>query len=134
MPDLEELYDWYGPHQAWLRGSTRGSRAHLSGAHLSGAKGITLLTQTDHGYLAYAVEREGEWRIHAGCRDFTMAEARAHWSSPNYHTPSSGRRILAALDWLESERFRGKEACPGCVDCGPPIVVRAEIRCGKKEG
>ena len=23
--------------------------------------------------------------------------------------------------------------CPGCIDCGPPIAVRAEQRCGEKE-
>ncbi len=24
-----------------------------------------------------------------------------------------------------------KAPCPGCIDCGPPIVVKAEDRCGK---
>jgi len=79
------------------------SGADLLGANLSGTRGFHLLTQTDAGYTVYASLRDGEWRVIAGCRDFSIAEARAHWGSPDYHTPSSGRRVVACLDWLESE-------------------------------
>jgi uncharacterized protein YjbI with pentapeptide repeats len=77
--------------------------ANLREANLSGAKGFYLLTQTDHGYLVYATQRGSKWQIIAGCRYFSLTEARAHWGSDQYHTPSSGRRILACLDWLEAE-------------------------------
>lgn len=85
-----------------LRGADL-SWADLRWADLRGAKGFQLLTTTDHGYLVYATLRGTEWRIIAGCHDFTVAEAREHWGADSYHTPSSGRRILATLDWLEKE-------------------------------
>jgi len=62
------------------------------------------LTVTRHGYHVIANRIDGDWRISAGCRDrWTIEQAREHWGSPNYHTPSDGRRIVACLDWLESE-------------------------------
>jgi len=76
--------------------------ADLREADLCWVKGFHLLTQTDHGYLVYATWR-GEWRVIAGCRDFSVAEARVHWGSPDYHLPSSGSRIAALLDWLEQQ-------------------------------
>ncbi|MHC4066970.1 MAG: hypothetical protein ACYSUI_21040, partial [Planctomycetota bacterium] len=54
------------------------------------------------GYMVYGTWR-GEWRIIAGCRDFSIAEARSHWGSPEYHIPSSGSRIVVLLDWLEKQ-------------------------------
>ena len=81
--------------------------ANLRGADLCGASGCILLTETDHGYHVVAGFREGEWRIWAGCRDFTIQEAREHWGAPDYHTPLSGRRVVACLDWLEKEIANG---------------------------
>jgi uncharacterized protein YjbI with pentapeptide repeats len=77
--------------------------ADLTGANLRGAVGVALLTQTDHGYLVYASARDGAWRVIAGCRDFSIDAARKHWGAADYHTPSSGQRILACLDWLEKQ-------------------------------
>ena len=79
------------------------SDADLRRAYLSGAVGFHLLTQTEHGYLVTATWRGGEWRIVAGCRDFSIAEARAHWGAADYPLPSSGSRILACLDWLAKQ-------------------------------
>jgi len=76
--------------------------ANLSGADLRDAEGVHLLTQTDHGYLVHATWRDG-WRVVAGCRDFSMAEAREHWGAADYPIPSSGSRIVALLDWLEKQ-------------------------------
>jgi hypothetical protein len=85
--------------------------ADLRGANLfevqtKGAVGFRLLTVTDHGYCVCVVDRGGWWRVVAGCRDFSFVEARMHWGSADYHTPSSGRRILACLDWFEEELVR----------------------------
>ena len=77
--------------------------AYLAGAHLGGARGIVILTETDHGYRVIAAKRDDAWRIYAGCRDFTLAEARAHWGADDYRFPLTGRRIIACLDWLERE-------------------------------
>ena len=85
------------------------SGADLRGADLRGAKGFRLLTQTDHGYLVYASQRDNGWRILAGCRDFSISEARAHWGADDYHIPNSGRRILWCLDGLEDELRREAE-------------------------
>ena len=82
--------------------------AYLAGAYLAGASGIVLLTETDHGYRVYATRRDGVWRIGAGCRDFTIAEARAHWGASDYHLPLTGRRIIACIDWLEREIAAGE--------------------------
>ena len=82
--------------------------ADLRGCDLRWAVGIRHLTTTDHGHAVVAQQREatGEWRILAGCRDFSIEEARAHWSASDYHTPASGRRIIANIDWLEAELAR----------------------------
>ena len=77
--------------------------ASLVGARLDGAAGCVVLTDTHHGYRVVAGQVDGAVRIWAGCRSFSLAEARAHWGATDYHTPSSGRRILATLDWLETE-------------------------------
>ena len=82
--------------------------AYLLNADLRGAIGLVYLTQTDAGYsvLAQQPEPEAPWRIRAGCRDFSIDEAIAHWSSPDYHTPSSGRRCVAAIEWFRKETER----------------------------
>jgi len=119
-PEHLAKFDWYGPHQHWLRNKATGTRADLCGANLReanlswadlcGAIGIHLLTQTNHGYQVRAQWRSGEWRIVAGCRDLSVSEAREHWGDPHYHTPSSGSRIVALLDWLEKQPAPTSEA------------------------
>ena len=114
---LSERYDWYETHRQWLQGeggacaNLRGADlmdADLRGADLRDAKGIYLLAQSDHGYLIYATQRDSKWRILGGCRNFTIVQARRHWGAKTYHSPSSGRRIVACLDWLEAELKREK--------------------------
>ncbi len=86
--------------------------ANLRGVDLVGATGLLFLTQTDHGYLVYASWVGTEWRIMAGCRNFSIPEARAHWSSSDYRLPQSGSRIVALLDWLEKQPTPEKETQP----------------------
>lgn len=55
------------------------------------------------GYAWLAIWEKDEWRIHAGCRNFTIEEARAHWMSPDYDGPDTVRETVPmALDWLVS--------------------------------
>lgn len=68
------------------------------------------LTTTDHGYVVTANWVNGEWRVVAGCRDFSFSEAREHWGSRDYHSPQSGSRILAVLDWLAAQPQLGGAA------------------------
>ena len=77
--------------------------ANLSDADLRGATGFHLLTVTDHGYLVLASRIGDEWKIGAGCRSFSIEEARKHWGAADYPAPSSGSRIIAMLDWLEKQ-------------------------------
>ena len=90
-------------HKADLRGADL-RYTDLLGAYLLEAKHFYLLpVQDPRGYSwPHAVQcDDGLWRIRAGCRFFTIAEARDHWG-PSY---LGGRRIgdmyLAAVDWLE---------------------------------
>ena len=86
-----------------LRGANL-SRADLSGANLRGAKGIYLLpVQDPRGYSwPHAIQCDGgEWRIRAGCRFFTIPEARDHWGESYEGERRTGDMYLAAVDWLE---------------------------------
>jgi hypothetical protein len=53
------------------------------------------------GYTWLAIAEMGSWHIHAGCRDFTIAEARAHWLGSDYGGPDDVRETVGhALDWI----------------------------------
>ena len=94
-----------------LRGANlRGAdlrRADLRRADLRRAVGWVSLTYTDHGHLVGASWQGAEWRILAGCRYFSIKQAREHWGSPDYHSPSGGSRTIANLDWLETQPTPG---------------------------
>ena len=76
--------------------------ADLSGANMSGAVGFYLLPVCDmRGYsFAHAVLCGGEWRIRAGCRDFTIPEAREHWGDRYEGDREQGDMYLHAVEWL----------------------------------
>ncbi len=99
---------WADLHEANLHGADlRG--ADLRGANLRGATGWIPLSETDHGYLVGASWHGDHWQIQAGCRNFTVAEARAHWGAADYHIPVSGSRIVHMLDWLEKQPEPAKD-------------------------
>lgn len=77
------------------------SRAHLSGADLTGATGIIRIGPID-GWEMYAVQRSGGPRIKAGCRWFTVGEARGWWGKGGGpgNTPEHGPRMLAGVEAL----------------------------------
>lgn len=75
----------------------------LSWTNLRRAIGCHVLTHTQHGYTIIAIWHDTEWRIQGGCRDFSIAEARAHWGSEDYPYPPDGERICLMLDWLEQQ-------------------------------
>ena len=78
---------------------------NLYGANLYNATGIIPLPVAEpRVYRWVAVAHSDGWRIAAGCRWFTVAEARAHWNSPEYIGPQSVRDTVGpALDWLERQ-------------------------------
>jgi hypothetical protein len=79
--------------------------ADLSGANLCGAVGYLPLPVVDtRGYHHHAIWCGVEWRVRAGCRDFSIAEARAHWLTDRYIGPAMVRETMSfALDWLEKQ-------------------------------
>ena len=76
--------------------------ADLSGADLRGVSGFLLLPVQDiRGYsFIHAVLHE-EWMVRAGCRLFTIQEARERWGSKSYPDRDRGDDYLYAIDWLE---------------------------------
>ncbi len=81
------------------------SRADLTRANLTRAVGVYYATigPVDGWMVALTLTSEG-LRISAGCRYFTILEAREHWSDPDRWTkgaaPEHGARMLAAVDAL----------------------------------
>ena len=114
--------DLYGAdlYNADLRGAdVRGANlrdADLYGANLYNATGILALPVAEpRAYRWAAVAHSDGWRITAGCRWFTLDEARAHWQCPSYIGPQSVRETVGpALDWLERQRPCGR--ADGCAD------------------
>lgn len=70
--------------------------ANLAGANLAGAKDL-LDAGTPHGWRVVVNVFGGAVRIWAGCRSFTLSEARAHWKSRD------DRKLMPALlDYIEA--------------------------------
>ena len=79
--------------------------AYLDGANLDGAKlGAQWIVQgpaRSDGYFFMLTNLKGEGvRVKAGCRNFTLAEARKHWKEARKGTPL-GDETFAILDCLE---------------------------------
>ena len=72
------------------------SDAALSGANLSGTTSYRCGGWDSRGYHFRAVLFASGVRITAGCRDFTLSEARAHWTAKN-NLDALGRAELLAL-------------------------------------
>lgn len=74
--------------------------ANLGGADLGGQVVIDLGQRSD-GYAFLLTKLTGEgWRIKAGCRNFTVAEARTHWQSTRGGT-QLGSESLGIVDHAE---------------------------------
>jgi hypothetical protein len=79
--------------------------ANLTGAYLYGAKGVHYATIGPiDGWMVSLTLTSGGLRISAGCRYFSVPEARDHWSNParwsSGASPEHGARMLAAVDAL----------------------------------
>ena len=94
--DLREA-DLYGAdlYGANLRG------ANLREADLRGADNIIIGPQRSDGYLFFLVKNDKEWRLIAGCRNFTMNEAQDHWQATRART-ALGDETFAILDYLKA--------------------------------
>jgi len=75
--------------------------ADLWGANLRGAKGVAASHFDVRGYVGIAYVFENKIKINAGCRNFTISEARAHWGSSDYGDKQRGAEWLAWVDFIE---------------------------------
>ena len=76
--------------------------ANLRGANLASATGVIVGPMRSDGYL-FVLSKQKEldiWHVVAGCRNFPMKEARAHWKATRGGTPV-GDETFAILDYLD---------------------------------
>ena len=101
--------------EANLRGANLGeadlSGADLSGANLSGVRAVIDGGQDARGYRVMGWLRDGQLMIKAGCRNFTLAEARAHWGGADYledHDAATQAEMIARVEMIAAvARARG---------------------------
>jgi uncharacterized protein YjbI with pentapeptide repeats len=90
------------------------SGAYLSGANLSGAylgehRIISGASRSDgYEFLLTNIGNEG-WRIKAGCRNFTLAEAKQHWSKPRENMRLNVESLAIVDHLLTLAKIRGWE-------------------------
>jgi uncharacterized protein YjbI with pentapeptide repeats len=82
-------------HEADLRGADL-HEADLRGANLHEANGYVDLGTDRRGYHFRAVRFSDGWRITAGCRNYTIAQAIAHWTAKGNKDALARVAILAA--------------------------------------
>ena len=116
--EADDLKTILARHLEWLKGNAEGeradlsradlSRANLSGANLSGAnlsdaQWILQGAVRSDGYAFFfqQLTADASPMIKAGCRYFTLADARAHWTATRAGTPL-GDETFAILDNLEA--------------------------------
>lgn len=75
--------------------------ADLGGANLRGAIGVIDGGQRSDSHRFVAVRHDHGPKILAGCRWFTLPEARAHWAERHIGTPLHAE-TLAKLDMIET--------------------------------
>lgn len=79
-------------NKAHLRG------AHLRGAHLSGA--IVPFAMPYGKYVLNYRADEDDIEFIAGCRRFSIDEAREHWGSADYPDAARGERMMETCEML----------------------------------
>jgi len=85
------------------------SDANLSGANLSGAYLIDG-GQDERGYRFIGWKRGDDLMISAGCRNYTISEARKHWGGSNYTGPKSNIQRVELIASIAVERGWIKES------------------------
>ena len=91
-------------HALWTKGEG-GERANLSGAHLFGANlfGANLIDcgHRSDGYRFVGImAADGTIMVQAGCRFFSLTDARRHWLATRPDT-QLGKESLAFCDHIE---------------------------------
>ena len=74
-------------------------RANLCGANLCGARGVICAGTDPRGYRFTGHAAANGCRVLAGCRWFTLAEARTHWAN----NPDALARVALIAAWAQRE-------------------------------
>lgn len=95
------------------------SLADLSGADLSGVEVVIDGGQDRRGYRVTGWLHNGQLMVKAGCRNFTLAEARAHWGGADYlrdHSAATQAEMLARVELIvtvaRARGWRFEDAAP----------------------
>ena len=103
---------------ALVRGNARVSgnawvcdNARVSGnALVRGNARVYGINRSDHYCFVYAPDKDGIFHVMAGCRYFTMTEAREHWANTRGGTPL-GDETMCILDAIEALHKVKPEGC-----------------------
>lgn len=79
-------------------------------ARVSGYARVYGVKRSDGYAFCYVPDKDGVMRVIAGCRYFTMEEARKHWQQKIGGTPL-GDETMAILDFLEESSKVRPEGC-----------------------
>jgi hypothetical protein len=76
--------------------------APVSGnARVSGNAQVYGIMRSDGYCFVYVPCADKKWRVIAGCRNFTMTEAKKHWGAKTYRDKQLAKETLAILTCLE---------------------------------
>ena len=93
-----------------LRGADLGG-ANLYGADLRGVEAVIDGGQDGRGWRVIGWLRDGQLMMSAGCRNFTLTEARAHWGGASYleaHDAATQAEMCARVELVVAvARARG---------------------------
>ena len=81
-----------------------GNARVFDNAGVSGSARVYGIMRSDGYCFIYVPCADDKWRVIAGCRYFTMDEARSHWGSPDYRDAKLATETLVILDCLEKLR------------------------------
>mgnify|MGYP000008580045 CR=1 FL=1 len=74
--------------------------ANLRGTYLRGAKGTIHAGFDSRGYAFIGVQMRGSIMINAGCRWFSLDEAKAHWKGRHLDDPTLHADCLARVKFI----------------------------------
>ena len=104
----DELNTIRAKHIAWLNDQPDGERANLTDANLRDANLISAGISSRGYHFLLVNEHENVLRVKAGCRNFTIAEAKAHWANK----PEELARVVlletlaVARGWVKTEELQ----------------------------
>jgi tetrahydrodipicolinate N-succinyltransferase len=100
----------YGNAEVYGKARVSGYAVVSENARVSGCASVTGIHRSDGYTFSYVPDADGVMRVIAGCRYFTMQEARKHWAETRGGT-TLGDETMAILDALEALSKVKPEGC-----------------------